>query len=344
MNKLFTLDHLFGIIYVHYLIWMRASYMTEQSNSLTQAEQTILKNLVLESVKEQRRKRRWSIFFKFLFIAYISYFIWLAISEKRSIPAQLLKPHSSLIDIKGAIFDDSSMAAADTVATGLRGAFTDKNTKGIILRINSPGGSPVQASYIYNEIMRLKKTRPDIKVYAVCSDLCTSAAYYIAAAADEIYANPASMVGSIGVLFNGFGFVDGMQKLGIERRLLTSGAHKGLMDPFSPVQDYDKQHLQDMLANVHHMFIQDVKQGRGNRLHESPDLFSGAVWTGDKAKDLGLIDGFGSAGYVARDIIQYPDIIDYTVKPNYFEKLASRFGASFAGELSTKLGLNAYFS
>lgn len=318
--------------------------MTEQPNHLTPSEQTILKDLLAESLKEQRRKRRWGIFFKFLFIAYVSFFVWFTFSERYSVPAPLLKPHSSLVDIKGPIFDDSTLAAADTVATGLRGAFSDKNTKGIILRINSPGGSPVQASYIYNEIMRLKKTRPDIKVYAVCTDLCASAAYYVAAAADEIYANPASMVGSIGVLFNGFGFVDGMQKLGIERRLLTSGEHKGLMDPFSPVQTYDKEHLQTMLDSVHDMFIQDVRQGRGNRLHETPDLFSGTVWTGEQAKKLGLIDGFGSAGYVARDIIKYADIVDYTAKPNYFEKLASRFGASFAGELTSKLGLSAPLS
>lgn len=316
--------------------------MAEQTNN-SSWEQTVLKDIALESLKEQRRKRRWGIFFKFLFIAYVGYFTWMAISDK-SAPTPLTKPHTSLIDIKGAIFDDSTSAAADTVAAGLRSAFADKNTKGIILRINSPGGSPVQASYIYNEIERLKQTRKDIKVYAVCTDLCASAAYYIAAAADEIYANPATMVGSIGVLYNGFGFVDAMQKIGVERRLLTSGEHKGLMDPFTPIQNYDKQHLQEMLDTVHQLFIKDVENGRGNRLHKTPDIFSGTIWTGVQAKELGLIDDFGSAGYVARQIIKCPDIVDYTVKPNYFEKLASRLGASFAGELTSKLGITPYLS
>jgi protease-4 len=318
--------------------------MSEQSNNNGSWEQNALKDIALESIKEQRRRRRWGIFFKLFFVAYVGYFVWLTVAEKYSMPNPSLKPHTALVDVKGEIFDDSPTAGANTIAEGLRNAFADKNAKGIILRINSPGGSPVQASYVYNEINRLKQTRKDIKVYAVCVDLCASAAYYIASAADEIYANQATMVGSIGVLFNGFGFVDTMQKLGIERRLMTSGVHKGLMDPFSPVQDYDKQHLQAMLDTVHDQFINDVKKGRGTRLHETADMFSGSIWAGSQAKDLGLIDGFGSAGNVARDVIKSADIIDYTVKPNYFEKLASRFGASFAGELASKLGLNSHLS
>ena len=317
--------------------------MSDQTNN-SSWEQNILRDVALESIKEQRRKRRWGIFFKFLVIGYFSYFIWLTVADRRASPTAGTKPHTAIVDLKGGIFDDSTSAAADTVAAGLRSAFTDKNTKGIILRINSPGGSPVQASYIYNEIQRLKQTRSDIKVYAVCTDLCASAAYYVAAAADEIYANPASMIGSIGVMMNGFGFVDAMQKVGVERRLLTSGVHKGIMDPFSPVNDYDKQHIQTLLDNVHDLFINDVKQGRGKSLHETADIFSGTFWTGFQAIELGLIDNFGRAGYVAREVIKCPDIVDYTIKPNYLEKLASRFGASFMGELSSRLGFNSHLS
>jgi len=313
--------------------------MSDQTNNL-QWEQTVLKDIALEAIKEQRRKRRWGIFFKFLFILYFGYFIWLTAADRYTSPAAITKPHTALIDIKGTIFDDGNTSAADTIGTSLRNAFSDKNTKGVILRINSPGGSPVQASYIYNEITRLKQEHKDIKVYAVCTDLCASAAYYIAAAADEIYANPASMVGSIGVMFNGFGFVDAMQKVGVERRLLTSGDHKGMLDPFSPVQSYDKEHLQTMLNTVHQLFIDDVKHGRGKRLHETADIFSGTVWAGVQAKELGLIDNFGNTRYVAHEIIKCPEIVDYTVKPNYLEKFASRFGASFAAELTSKLGLH----
>lgn len=314
--------------------------MSDQTNN-TPWEQTVLRDIALESIKEQRRKRRWGIFFKLLFVAYFGYLIWIATVDKYSSPAAVAKPHTALIDIKGPIFDDSISSSADTVAAGLRNAFNDKNTKGIILRINSPGGSPVQASYIFNEIERLKQTRNDIKVYAVCTDLCASGAYYIASAADEIYVNPASMVGSIGVMFNSFGFVDAMQKIGVERRLLISGEHKGMMDPFSPVQSYDKEHIQKMLDTVHELFIKDVKQGRGKRLHETPDVFSGTLWTGEQAKEIGLIDHFGSAGYVAREVIKYPDIVDYTIKPNYFDQLASRFGSTFVGQLISQLSMHS---
>lgn len=307
--------------------------MNEPNN---QQSQELFAQLADDYLKENKRKRRWGIFFKILFFIWLFGFLY-TVFPTSTIKENISQPHSALIDIRGTIFDKSS-ASADNITKGLRKAYADSGTKGIILRINSPGGSPVQASYIYNEIRRLKKLHPKIKVYAVCTDACASAAYFIAAAADEIYANPSSLVGSIGVLYDGFGFVGTLDKLGVQRRLMTAGKNKGFMDPFSPVDASQKQKLQDMLDSIHNDFQQSVITGRGKRLIQSPDIFSGLFWTGTQAKKLGLIDGFASAGKVARDFIKQEKVVDYTETANYLERFARQFGESISQELVTELG------
>lgn len=301
--------------------------------------QTALENLLLENLKEQRRKRRWGIFFKLVFLIYIGVFLTLLLIPDLKYDSKFGKPHTSVVDISGEIMPNSQNNANNVVAS-LTAAFKDPNTKGIILRINSPGGSPVQASYIYNNILRLRTKYPQIKIYGVCSDLCASAAYYVASATDDIYANPSSLVGSIGVLMDGFGFVDTMQKVGVTRRLITAGSEKGFLDPFSPVKPQDKIYAEKILQIVHEQFIQAVEKGRGKRLDtKDPLIFSGLVWTGVQAKPLGLIDGFGSSGDVARNIIKCPEIVNYTKKQSFFDKFSKGIGASFAnGVLSAFLG------
>lgn len=293
-----------------------------------------------EFMKERKRKRRWSIFFKSIFALLILLVIVSNFVAKDENEVLMSKPHTALIDIKGPIFD-MGKSNADNVVKSLQRAFKAPGAKGIILRINSPGGSPVQADYIYQEIIRLKKQNPKIKVYSVCTDLCASAAYYIAAAGDYIYANPSSLVGSIGVLFNGFGFVGVMDKVGVERRLITSGKYKGFMDPFSPRNEAEEERLKVMLDTIHAQFIERVKTGRGKRLASDSDIFSGLFWTGEKAKTLGLIDDFSTAGRIARDMVKAPKVLDYTDKPNYFEKIMKQIGASASGELADRMGLNA---
>jgi protease-4 len=246
-------------------------------------------------------------------------------------------PHTALVEVDGVIASDSE-ASADLIVTGLRAAFKDKNTKGVILRINSPGGSPVQAGYVYDEIKRLRKKHENTKVYAVIVDVCASGGYYIAAAADEIYADKASLVGSIGVLMNGFGFVGTMDKLGVERRLITAGEHKGMMDPFSPLKKEDQQHMQNMIDGVHQQFINVVKEGRGDRLKDNPDLFSGLIWNGDESVELGLVDALGSSSYVAREIIGAEKIVDFTPRANFIDRFANQLGASVAKMMMQTLG------
>jgi len=289
-------------------------------------QQDVLVELARDYLQEKRRKRRWSIFFKLLLVAWLALLIFAIFASDLAGESQ--EPHTALINIKGPIFEGVA-ASADRVAKGLRKAFKDPRTKAVLLRINSPGGSPVQASYIYKEIRRLKKENDKIKVYAVCVDMCASAAYYIAAAADSIYADPSSIVGSIGVVYNGFGFTGTMDKLGIDRRLVTAGKNKGFMDPFSPIKPEQEVHLQNMLDDVHQQFINAVIEGRSNRLQQNPIIFSGLFWSGDKAKQLGLIDGFGSAGSVAREIIKVERIKDFTVKPEYLARLLKQMSSDF---------------
>jgi protease-4 len=234
-----------------------------------------------------------------------------------------------MIELNGVIAPNSN-ASADSVIAGLQEAYKDKRTQGVILRINSPGGSPVQAGYINDEIKRLRAKHPDIPLYAVIEDICASGGYYVAVAADRIYVDKASIVGSIGVLMDGFGFTGTMEKLGVERRLLTAGENKGFLDPFSPVSEPQKEHAQQMLGQIHQQFINVVRQGRGKRLKETPDMYTGLLWVGQKSVDLGLADALGSFEYVAREVIKAEDIVDYTPRENVAERLAKRFGAGVA--------------
>ena len=291
-------------------------------------ERTTLERLATATLDEQRKRRRWGIFFKLLFAVYLLALLFMAQFGGWG-ERTLASRYTALVDLDGVI-EANSDADADTVISGLRAAFESKSTVGVILRTNSPGGSPVQASYIYDEIQRLRTKYPDTPLYAVIGDVCASGCYYAVAGADQIYANPASIVGSIGVLMDGFGFVDGMKKLGIERRLMTAGANKGMLDPFSPLDPKARRHAQEMLQEIHKQFIDAVKEGRGDALKKDKDLFTGMFWTGAKAKELGLVDDFGSAGYVAREVIGAEEIVDFTVQKNLLDRFAQRFGAAMA--------------
>ena len=310
-------------------------------------ERDILNRLAFATLNEQRRHRRWRIFFIFLFFIYL-FLIYFTVYQPEwnnlvAVDNELTSTgkHTALIEIDGVIATDTE-ASADKIVSGLKKAFEDKTTAGIILRINSPGGSPVQAGYINDEINRLRKQYPTIPIYAVITDICASGGYYIAAAADKIYADKASVVGSIGVLMNGFGFVQAMDKLGIERRLLTAGEHKGFLDPFSPMKPEDIDHIKNLLNDIHAQFINAVKTGRGERLKgaDEDNLFSGLVWTGEQAVKLGLVDALGSASYVAREIIKAEKIKDFTQKPNYLDRFAERLGTTIAETFSRQLQIN----
>jgi protease-4 len=315
---------------------------SQQSNSQDNEkwQQDVLTKLAFASLTEQRRARRWGIFFKSLFAFYLFLVLIIMVYSGKNEQVDFkARKHTSLVDIKGIIAAGAD-ASADNIIAGLHDAFEDKNTAGIILRINSPGGSPVQAGYIYDEIKRLRSKYPKIKVYAVISDICASGGYYIASAADDIYANKASLVGSIGVIMNGFGFVDTLKKLGVERRLYTAGQHKGFLDPFSPENKDEVAHVKTMLEDIHQQFINAVKTGRGKRLKDDKDLFSGLIWTGEESVKLGLVDGLASSSTVARDIIKAKNIVDYTHRPSYWQRIADRIGASAATKLGTMLHLD----
>jgi len=287
-------------------------------------EREALERIALAAIHEQRAARRWKIFFRFVFLAVVLLFLWGLFSV---LGARVEKSgrHTALVSIDGEI-SSSGTANADDIGTALQNAFEDDGTAGVILHIDSPGGSPVQAGLINDEIRRLRAKHPSIPLYVVVGDMCASGGYYIAAAADKIYVNKASIVGSIGVLMDSFGFTGLMDKLGIERRLRTSGANKGFFDPFSPDTPQMDAHAQAMLDQIHQQFIDAVRAGRGKRLHETPDIFSGLFWTGQKSVELGLADGFGDTNYVARDVIKAPQIVDYTVKPSLSDRVARRFG------------------
>lgn len=305
-------------------------------------EWQLLEKLLMQSGQEQKRARRWGIFFKLLMFAYL--FIALLVFSPGAWDGEDMqgssKPHTALVDVNGVIMPDGDVDA-DKVAKGLRKAFKAEHSKAVMLRINSPGGSPVQSGTIYREIKRLRVKYPDKKVYAVITDVGASGAYYIAAAADEIYADPASLVGSIGVISEGFGFVGGMEKVGVERRVITSGENKAFLDPFSPLDPKHKEFFSGVLGNVHQQFINAVKEGRGDRLKSSAEVFSGLVWSGEQALPIGLIDGFGSPGSVARDIVKAQKIVDYTLRPSPFESFANSVGVSFAKSISSELGLTS---
>jgi protease-4 len=291
-------------------------------------ERRVITKLAQASLKEQKRARRWSIFFKFLVFAYITFMLYL-FTEPDISKAKIAKDHTALIELQGLIADGEN-ASADNIVSALRTAFEDEKTRGVILRINSPGGTPVQAGYIYDEILRLREKHTETPLYAVVSDMAASGGYYVASAADEIYVSNSSIVGSIGVRMDSFGVVDAMEKLGIESRTLTAGENKALLDPFSPVNEKAVQHLQTMIDRIHQQFIDAVKKGRGDRLKETDDIFSGLIWTGDKAIEFGLVDKIGSASYVAREVIGAEDIVEYSVEQDVLERLVDRLGASTA--------------
>jgi protease-4 len=303
-------------------------------------ERTVLEKLALSAVQEQRRSRHWSILFKTLGFLYLFIVLFMVSGWIGGDGVALPKEHTALIDLQGVIASDE--ASADSVIGSLQGAFEDKKTKGVILRINSPGGSPVQAGQIYDEIKRLRAKYPNTPLYAVVDDICASGGYYVAVGADKIFVDKASIVGSIGVLMDGFGFTQTMEKLGVERRLLTAGENKGFLDPFSPVDPKQQAYAKQMLEEIHGQFIGVVREGRGKRLKEIPEMFSGLVWSGEKSIELGLADGFGSVESVARDVIEAEDIVDYTRQENLFDRLAGRLGASMAKSWSPfeKPGVN----
>jgi protease-4 len=299
-------------------------------------ERKVIEKLVLGLFREQRKTRRWNMLFKGLMFAYLLMLFFIYMPDTGDTGVSMGK-HTALIDISGVIAADAA-ASADSVISGLRTAFKNKGTAGVIIRINSPGGSPVQAGYINDEIGRLRAEYPDIPLYAVITDICASGGYYIAVAADHIYADKASIVGSIGVLMDGFGFVDAMNKLGIERRLLTAGEHKGFLDPFSPMNKMEKQHVESLLGNIHQQFIATVKKGRGDRLRDNDELFSGLVWSGEQSVGMGLIDGLGSSSYVAREVIGVEKIVDFTSEPPLLERFIERLGVTMANTLSSMAG------
>jgi len=290
-------------------------------------EREVLEKLALSAIQEQRRSRHWSILFKTLGFLYLFIVLFLAAGWFGS-DGVSIKAHTALVDLQGVIASDQ--ASADSVISSLQGAFEDKKTKGVILRINSPGGSPVQAGQIYDEIKRLRALYPKTPLYAVVDDICASGGYYVAVGADKIFVDKASIIGSIGVLMDGFGFTQTMQKLGVERRLLTAGENKGFLDPFSPVDPKHEAFARQMLEEIHAQFIGVVREGRGKRLKEIPEMFSGLVWSGEKSIQLGLADGLGNVESVARDVIKAEDIVDYTQQEGLAERLAGRLGATMA--------------
>ncbi len=298
-----------------------------------QWERGVLEKIALAGIKEQRSARRWGIFFKILTFTYVTMILFFAIDWKGRTEIMTDGKHTALVEVSGVIGPGTD-ASAERVNAALQAAFKDRNTQGVVVRVNSPGGSPVQSQNIYDEMRRLRVKYPAIPLYVVVEDICASGGYFVAAGADRIYVSKSSLVGSIGVRMDGWGVTGLMDKLGVERRLLTAGDNKGFLDPFLPVDEKQKQHALAMLGEIHQQFINVVREGRGKRLKESPDLFSGLVWTGQKSVDLGLADGFGSLDYVAREVIKAEDIVDFSQKENLAEKFARRLGAGAASALA----------
>jgi len=294
------------------------------------SERSVLERLAFETLVEQRRARRWRIGINLVWLSFfvLVFIVVMGLSGAKR-EASSLEKHTALVELKGVISADSK-ASADKVISALQSAFKDKNTQGVILRINSPGGSPVQAGYINDEIRRLKAMHKDIPLHVVVQDICASGGYYVAAAADRIFVDKASIIGSIGVIMDGFGFTGTMEKLGVERRLITAGENKGFLDPFSPANAEQQKYAREMVAEIHQQFIKVVKEGRGKRLKETPEMFSGLVWSGEKSVQLGLADGFGSLEYVAREVIKAEMIVDYTADESLSEQLARKLGATAA--------------
>jgi protease IV len=317
---------------------LKVTVMAElgQGGSSENWERGVVEKVALAAINEQRRARYWGIFFKTLLFIYLFALLFIGmgwIGKKEFAPDK----HTAMVELRGVIASGNP-ASADNVMTGLQEAFKNKRTRGVILRINSPGGSPVEAGHINDEIRRLRAKYPKIPVYAVVEDICASGGYYVAVAADRIYVDKASIIGSIGVLMDGFGFTGAMEKLGVERRLLAAGENKGFLDPFSPILETQRVHAEQMLDQIHRQFITVVRQGRGERLKETPETFSGLLWVGQKSVEMGLADALGGIDYVAREVIKAEDIVDFTPRENVAERLAKRFGAGF-GEALARLGL-----
>jgi len=300
-------------------------------------ERGVIERLATEGLREQKRARRWGIFFKLLTFAFLFATLLLTIGAVSESTRSCLDKCTAVVELRGEL-DADSPASAENVTSGLQAAFKNKGTQGVVLRINSPGGSPVQAGEINDEIRRLRAKYPATPIYAVVEEVCASGAYYVAVAADQIYVNKASLIGSIGVIIDGFGFVGAMEKLGIERRALAAGENKTFLDPFSPLSPQQRDYAQKMIEEIHQQFIAAVKAGRGARLKESPELFSGLVWNGARGVDLGLADALGSVDYVAREVIKAEDVVDFTVKENLTERLARKFGATLGKSLGAVIG------
>lgn len=305
----------------------------QPSSDQESTDRSILEDLARENLKERRRARRWGIFFKTLFALYL---VFVTVAISMDVVPRPAGEHTALVDLEGTIARNSDVDA-DVIARGLRNAFEAEDSKAVILRINSPGGSPVQAGLINTEMHRLRDKYPDKPLYVVITDMCASGGYYAAVAADRIYADQASIVGSIGVLMNGFGLVDAIEKLGVERRLFTAGEHKAFLDPFSPVKPAERRHVDELLDQVHQQFIDTVRADRGDRLSPDPEIFSGLFWTGQDALRLGLVDEFGSAGSVARDVVGAEKIVDYTPKEDLLGRVTKQLGVSIANTLKSSL-------
>ncbi|MDX1804550.1 MAG: signal peptide peptidase SppA [Alcanivorax sp.] len=314
----------------------------QQPRPQNDREWQLIEKLLGQAQDEQRKTRRWGIFFKALTFVYLFALLIMVLPGRTGDGVARAEDHVAVVNVNGVIAADKD-ASADLIVQGLRDAFDADNAKAVLLKINSPGGSPVQANEVYNEIRRLRKAHPDKKVYAAITDMGASGAYYIASAADEVYADPASVVGSIGVIMAGFGLQGTADKLGVERRVMTAGEHKDLMDPFAPVTQWDKKYMQSMLDDIHQQFITAVKKGRGDRLKVDghPQLFSGLFWTGQQALKLGLIDGLKSPGQVVRDVIGVDRTVNYSVSRSPLDQLIRRFGVSVGHGLASSLGLSA---
>ena len=298
-------------------------------------QRDVIEKLAFSALAEQKTARRWSTLFKGLTFGYLFILLLMALGVFND-GKKTFDTHTALIDISGVI-EAGGEVNADAVMNSLHDAYDSKGTKGIILRINSPGGSPVQAGIINDEIRRQKKLHPNIPVYAVVEDICASGGYYIAAAADKIFVDKASIVGSIGVLMDGYGFTETMKKVGVERRLMTAGENKAMLDPFSPVNPKHQELAQAMLNEVHEQFKTVVREGRGSRLKETPEVFSGLFWSGEQSIKLGLADALGSADYVAREIIKQEEIVDFTYQEDFASRIAKRIGASVSATLGEVL-------
>jgi protease-4 len=315
-----------------------------------QWERAVIEKVALKAIEEQRRARQWNALFRLLWLAFAFLALsamlgWVGGGEKEGRASGMGGKHTAVVDVEGVIGVEEK-ASAEHVIKGLNRAFRDANTAGVLVRINSPGGSPVQAGYVNDEIRRLRAKHPSIPMHAVVQDLCASGGYYIAVAADRIYVDKASLVGSIGVIMGGFGFVGTIDKLGMERRAYASGDNKDFLDPFLPENPAHRAHAQKMISEIHAQFVEVVRQGRGTRLKETPEMFTGLVWTGEKSVELGLADAMGSAEQVAREVFNAEKLVNFTVEENYFEALSKRLGTSLgaafaraAAEATARAGL-----